>query len=271
MYPHLVFSATTREPYFILDKPAGLPSAPRNAGDTALSAVSWLAERFPAITAVQGMREYEYGLLHRLDTATRGLLLVAATQESFDALCLAQRRGIFIKEYSAFCTTCSNAQLPGFPPAPIPADAHGAAGLRLPYIIESRFRPYGPRGSQVRPVDSGTGGYAAKKAAAPVYATELVSLHKEGAVYAAVCRIARGFRHQVRCHLAWIGFPVIGDTVYNACAQKQEPRALQFFATKLQFPHPVTGKERIYAIDAHYVASGAAFSASGGGSQYRRH
>ncbi|UKI54519.1 MAG: hypothetical protein L6V90_07365 [Treponema succinifaciens] len=56
----------------------------------------------------------------------------------------------------------------------------------------------------------------------------------------AKCSIKEGYRHQVRSHLAWLGFPVRGDKLYNPlCSQNEE---MQFFADCLKFPHPLTGK-----------------------------
>lgn len=32
------------------------------------------------------------------------------------------------------------------------------------------------------------------------------------------CTITKGFRHQIRAHLAWIGQPIIGDVLYGEAA-----------------------------------------------------
>jgi 23S rRNA pseudouridine1911/1915/1917 synthase len=75
-------------------------------------------------------------------------------------------------------------------------------------------------------------------------------------------RIETGRTHQIRVHMASIGHPVVGDTVYGAAGQlteimegqatkatrkKTEPERLRLgrnflHAAELAFAHPVTGK-----------------------------
>jgi 23S rRNA pseudouridine1911/1915/1917 synthase len=52
--------------------------------------------------------------------------------------------------------------------------------------------------------------------------------------------IETGRKHQIRVHLAGLGCPVVGDVEYGA---KTNPaRRLGLHATRLAFPHPVTGQ-----------------------------
>lgn len=46
--------------------------------------------------------------------------------------------------------------------------------------------------------------------------------------------ITKGYRHQVRCHLAWCGLPIVADPLYHPL-EKTAPQ-MQFFATGLEFP-----------------------------------
>ena len=49
-----------------------------------------------------------------------------------------------------------------------------------------------------------------------------------------------GRTHQIRVHLAYKGHPLLGDDLYGGCCQQISRQALH--AWKLQFTHPVTGK-----------------------------
>ena len=84
------------KPFLVIYKPKGLASAPLNENDID-NAMSQAAKLFPQIKDVQGKKAIEYGLLHRLDTATDGIMVIAATQECYDFLSQEQREGRFVK------------------------------------------------------------------------------------------------------------------------------------------------------------------------------
>lgn len=242
---------TSDADFVVIDKPAGLPSAPLKAGDKN-NALAQIVETFPSAAGFYGKKRIEGGLVHRLDTATRGLLLAALTQSAFENFEAQQKNGSFVKYYCAYCDVYCAAS--SFSPA-----------KTLPFYIESRFRPYGERRKKVKPVFENAGKFDIKKAGSTVYRTEIISVNmlnddeKDTFVQSGfydikksarvLCRINRGFRHQVRAHLASIGLPVIGDALYNpAYADKPDSR-LWFFASALQFNHPVNGKRLCYTLE----------------------
>lgn len=237
--------------FVVAVKPAGLPSAPISPGDRS-SALSVVGGDFPDVLCVRGRKAVERGLVHRLDTATAGLLLFARNQAAYDGMLKFQDAGLFQKEYTAFCScvpACAEV-LPGFPPPPL--DAAGTEAMPLPFLIRSRFRHYGPGRKQVRPVSPDSRGYALKKnVSGREYSTELLSVQRDGGRLVVRCRTARGFRHQVRCHLAWCGLPVEGDALYNPAASSSgsglEDDApgggMGFFATGIRFPSLRSGRE----------------------------
>jgi 23S rRNA pseudouridine1911/1915/1917 synthase len=85
--------------WVVVDKPAGMPSAARDGRDCD-SVANALVARYPAMVEF-GHHPREAGLVHRLDTATSGLLLAATDGASFDELSKALRSGHLHKRYLA--------------------------------------------------------------------------------------------------------------------------------------------------------------------------
>ena len=110
----IVHEATDFEPFVILDKPRGLPSAPLVSGED--SALTQCARLYPDVKRVFGKKEIEYGLLHRIDTETEGLLLICLTQEFYDKMLCVQNCDGFKKEYTAVCKKNLECKQEGFPP-----------------------------------------------------------------------------------------------------------------------------------------------------------
>ncbi|MBR5964940.1 MAG: RNA pseudouridine synthase [Treponema sp.] len=262
----IIHEPTAAEPFVVLSKPAGLASAPLVAGGE--SALTECARLFPAVLKVSGKKTVEGGLLHRIDTATSGLLLIATSQDFYDHIIAAQERGGFVKGYRADCDLDADnaAALGGFPDA---ADAlqdqnTSARGSFCGLEISSYFRPFGKGSKEVRPVLPSSNAAALKKLGSKkLYSTKVVAADfcdgDVGAKIARVeCKIAQGYRHQVRCHLAWLGLPVRGDLIYNrACrtdnAQGQEAAGgqgqMRFCAASLEFPDLFGDKVFRFALD----------------------
>lgn len=59
-------------------------------------------------------------------------------------------------------------------------------------------------------------------------------------------RLATGRTHQIRVHMAHIGHPLAGDTLYGGQAADSFPR-LALHAAKLTFPHPISGEPLTFA------------------------
>ncbi len=205
-----------------VDKPAGLHTAPLPGGgvDTLLGRV---IARYPEVGRLPGIQPHEPGLLHRLDRETSGVVLVARTAAAFRRLREAFASGRVRKEYAALC-------LPAEAPGPRPGDR-----LR----IESRFAPYGPGRRKVRvilPADEGRP--AAREATPDRYATEVEAVARHGDVVRVRVRIRRGFRHQVRAHLAHLGLPIAGDPLYGLPAPPGLPPRMYLHAAAVTLPHP---------------------------------
>ena len=58
-----------------------------------------------------------------------------------------------------------------------------------------------------------------------------------------------GRKHQIRQHLASIGFPILGDSDYGTEEHLQMHKGLYLHATELLFKHPITEKEIKLKLD----------------------
>jgi 23S rRNA pseudouridine1911/1915/1917 synthase len=219
--------------YAVIFKPPKMHSVPlaKKSGDTLLE---WYAHIFPDVV----------DLMHRLDFETHGLALAAKNLKTWEFFKSAQNRDEFIKEYSAVCsdfTDESSIAASGFPPPPFSTNEFSA---EKPLVIESYFRPFGPGRKLVRPViDDGKKHRELATDNGGFYRTEVIG--KSGDVF--TVRIRRGFRHQIRCHLCWIGLPIKNDPLYPD-PSPPSPDTLALRAHALFFPDPSTGKPREYRI-----------------------
>jgi 23S rRNA pseudouridine1911/1915/1917 synthase len=227
----------------VVYKPPLLYSAPLSGGDSLLG---WCAERYPETLAPRGPLPREGGLLHRLDYGTWGLVLIARTQEALEALQRQQQQGNFVKEYGVLTESVPRALLPGFP---LPGPAANLSET-LPFAVESGFRPYGPGRKAVRPVIPKGGSPKRLRIALDQgrpYKTEILERQNAGTVLYFRVRIGRAFRHQIRCHLSWLGHPVLGDGLYGPPVSNGE-QPLMLKAQGLSFPDPLSGETRHYQL-----------------------
>jgi 23S rRNA pseudouridine1911/1915/1917 synthase len=204
-----------------------------------------------------------FDIMHRLDYETQGLVLFAKNEKTYNFFKDLQDNGDFIKEYSAVCLGADEQQGQGFPPFQDLQLAKTDGRLDETFVIESFFRPFGPGRKQVRPVIED--GKKHKEVAADkgsFYKTYIIKInaierHDTGTVkipfasnikdYIFNVQIKRGFRHQIRCHLAWIGYPIKGDPLYSQPLQNYEPLALRSHA--LFFTDPSSGQKRECRIE----------------------
>ena len=281
----IISEPSESQPFLILSKPSGLPSAPISAEDED-NAFSMAAKIFPEVLTVSGRKAIEHGLLHRLDTVTSGLLMIATNQTFYDYMLEEQKNGRFVKYYEAECIDFQNNPelLKGFPPLDLEARRRLLRGQAV--TVASYFRNYGAGQKEVRPVCRGGNSAALKKVGKLViYNTEIKLLKQladdkqnqtEEADGQTVnnlskneelpkdtitfeCQLTAGYRHQVRAHLAWLGFPIIGDQVYNYKEKQTESQKdddkkestntinkpqIHFTASKLTF----TWKNKVFSF-----------------------
>jgi 23S rRNA pseudouridine1911/1915/1917 synthase len=214
--------------------------------------LGWCAARFPELYAVQGRNPWEGGILHRLDYETQGLVLFAKTQAAMDALYAQQEKGLFVKEYQGLSVP-NTVPLSGFPLKPLIGT--------VPFTIESGFRSYSKGQAAVRPVVSRAGQGSKRNTLKAVvldqgnpYRTKVLEMRTAEGCVSFHVQIKRGFRHQIRCHLAWIGFPLLNDRLYGGMVWEEAPLKTKDFATMaliargISFYDPVSGNLRQYTI-----------------------
>ncbi|HSN84945.1 MAG TPA: RluA family pseudouridine synthase [Polyangiales bacterium] len=176
------------ESFVVVDKPAGVPSHPLEEGERGTLAGALVA-RYPEMRGV-GYRRREPGIVHRLDTDTSGVMLAARTAEAFRALREDLRAGRIEKRYLARCVGVVSA--PSIIEIPIASD---------------------PRDS--RKVRACTDEREAKRLRARPARTEVISSKPAPHGSLVEVRANHARRHQIRVHLASIGHPLLGDTLYG--------------------------------------------------------
>ena len=148
-------------------------------------------------------KKIEAGLIHRLDTPTCGLVLIAKTQKAFNAIHLMQERNLIEKTYFAFTEKSAS---------------------QIPPVIESQFRAFGPKGRKTVPVFRSSKRFEPGK---KTYHTKILEIKEAGTKSAVTCSLTQGFRHQVRTHLASAGMPICGDALYSPFFGADFPNTVQ--------------------------------------------
>jgi 23S rRNA pseudouridine1911/1915/1917 synthase len=197
------------EDVVVVAKPAGTvvhPGAAHHGG----TLVNGLLARFPELAAVGDPTRP--GIVHRLDRDTSGLIVVARSRRSYDALVAALARREIDRRYVALVW--------GHP------DARRA-------VVDA---PVGRSRSRRTRMAVREGGRAARTE----YAVRRTFM--EPAVALLDCRLETGRTHQIRVHLAALGHPVVGDGAYGGDRQGLAPGRPFLHAAALAFAHPVTGE-----------------------------
>jgi len=200
------------EQVIVVDKPPGLVVHP-GAGNLTGTLANGLLDRFPDIEDV-GDRTRP-GIVHRLDSGSSGLLVVARTQDAADFL-ISQ-----FADHSA--TRVYDAMVWGVPEAPhgiidAPLGRSRSDPLRMAVVADGR-----PSRTDYQVVGTFS---------SPATVSRLE------------CRLETGRTHQIRVHLSSINHPLLGDPTYG---QRKPALGLErpfLHAAQLQFVHPGT-RERV--------------------------
>ncbi|MBK7404951.1 MAG: RluA family pseudouridine synthase [Phycisphaerales bacterium] len=158
----------------------------------------------------------DWGLVHRLDKDTSGLLLVALTPDAYDALrALFETREVR-KFYWAVCRSTPNKP----------------SGVIKRPIIE-----------EVERIDRYTSSKSSRIGSSGKPAVTAYRLLQSSASAALVeARPVTGRLHQVRVHLDSIGCTVLGDEVYGPKNARGASPRLALHAHRITLEHPITGE-----------------------------
>ncbi len=198
--------AWSDEHLLVVDKPPGLVVHPaRGHREGTLSQLLTDA----GLEGAGGGDPDRPGIVHRLDRDTSGLLVVARSEQAHRLLQAALRERLVEREYVAL--------VEGRPPS-------RTGTIEAPIGRHPRIR--------TRMAVGGTGAREAR--------THFTLERSLGQVSLLRLRLDTGRTHQIRVHLQAIGHPVCGDPEYGTAGTLGLER--QFLhATRLAFPHPITG------------------------------
>jgi len=199
----------------VVGKPAGVVTTP-GLGHEADSLLNGLFARMGNRLQNLG-KQRDFGLLHRLDRDTSGLVIVALSTGAYDALREAFEQRTVEKYYWAVTRN-------------VPKRAQGV--IRRPIAEYEGKTPGDTRVKKLARVSS------AGKPALTAYRT--LSASNTGALLE--CRAVTGRLHQVRVHLESIGCPIYGDAFYSRTAPREGAHRLALHAHRLAYSHPITGE-----------------------------
>jgi len=191
----------------VLDKPAGLLSVPGRGEDKQDCLSARVQRCYP-----------QAGVVHRLDMATSGLMLMARGPLALRQLNQAFAKRMVQKHYEAV--------VDGVLTTPNPAPVGDWAVINLPIWLDWPNRPR-------RVIDFDTG-----KPSQTCW--RVISNDQTSATTRLLLQPVTGRSHQLRVHLNAIGHPILGDALYAPPDVAAKASRLLLHASRLDLLHPVS-------------------------------
>jgi 23S rRNA pseudouridine1911/1915/1917 synthase len=192
----------------VVDKPAGLATHPSPTSHSP-TLVNALLARNQSLSTEGGL--YRPGIVHRLDKDTSGLLIVAKSDAVHRKLQAAIQQKEVVRTYWAW--------VQGKP-------------KQESFVVRS-FIGRHPKDRKKQAV------VLESTHSARLAVTHCKLLASKGGHSKIECTLETGRTHQIRVHLAAVGLPVLGDSVYGVAFEGLSRQALH--AVSLSFDHPVSG------------------------------
>jgi 23S rRNA pseudouridine1911/1915/1917 synthase len=195
----------------ILEKPAGIPGrASRKPGQATVPQL--LAARYPDQAHVGGVNRA--GVVTTLGEEVSGLVLAGKDEATYRELRRMVKRQHLIESYTA--------------------------------LVEGRLRGEFTMDQPIGNMKHTRRRLAVSREGRPARTVVRAQQHlkESGRDYTLIhVRPETSRMHQIRVHLAWYGFPVVGDRLYGDRRQPMLPDRVFLHLSELRFPHPVTGDE----------------------------
>lgn len=224
----------------VIDKPAGVV-VNRAESVKEATVADWTQDKLTANSSQLIDRESDFykrsGVVHRLDKETSGCLIIAKTPEAFTKLQLVFKERKVKKTYMALV----HGKIPQSGEINAPVD-------RLPWNRE-RFGIV-PGGKEAVTKYKRIKNYEFR----PKVDQPLAERFKNKSEILSFIEInpESGRTHQIRVHLKYLGFPIVGDYLYagrktQRADRKWCPRVF-LHAAKIEFPHPF--EEKLVRVEA---------------------
>jgi 23S rRNA pseudouridine1911/1915/1917 synthase len=230
----------------VADKPALMPCHPLRS-DERDTVMNGIVAAYPE-TPDAGDKPLEGGLIHRLDNGTSGALMIARSHDGFIAMREALRAGRVTRRYRALVAGRFDGTIEIS--API---AHHQKNSRKMVVVDERLDAIS---SSMAPTESHP--YAIGSTS-PTVSTRHRSKPRPAFTKVEAISFANGFtlvevtprtgsRHQIRAHLARIGYPIAGDELYGGPPLTGVgPGRFWLHLAELEFESPAGGHVKVSA------------------------